>query len=106
MARRGGTATEREGRFGTELVCQLAVQTGDGRTANQPSRIIGINGPRWMLRGTLLGRPAVDAASAAGLGGDPAPGSSCAVASTRCRSVTRCRSTLPPDARRASQPDA
>ncbi len=60
MARRGGTATEREGRFGTELVCQLSVQTNDGKTAQQPSRIIGVNGPRWMLRATFLGRPAVD----------------------------------------------
>ena len=50
MARRGGTATEREGAFGTELVCQLTVQTPDGKTATQPSRIIGINGARWMLR--------------------------------------------------------
>lgn len=65
MARRGGTATEREGVFGPELVCQLTVTTEDGRTATQPSRIIGVNGPRWMLRGTLLGRPAVDPESAA-----------------------------------------
>jgi hypothetical protein len=60
LARRGGTATEREGRFGTELVCELSVQTADGRAANQASRIIGINGPRWMLRGTFLGRPATE----------------------------------------------
>lgn len=65
LARRGGTATEREGRFGTELVCQLSVQTAEGRAANQASRIIGINGPRWMLRGTFLGRPATDPESAA-----------------------------------------
>jgi hypothetical protein len=65
LARRGGTATEREGRFGTELVCQLSVQTADGRAASQASRIIGINGPRWMLRGTFLGRPATDPDSAA-----------------------------------------
>jgi hypothetical protein len=65
LARRGGTATEREGRFGTELVCQLSVQTAEGRAANQASRIIGINGPRWMLRGTFLGRPATDPDSAA-----------------------------------------
>jgi hypothetical protein len=64
MARRGGTATEREGRFGTELVCQLSVQTNDGKTAQQPSRIVGFNGPRWMLRGTFLGRPAVDVENA------------------------------------------
>jgi hypothetical protein len=60
MAQRGGTATEREGRFGTELVCQVQVQRNDGGTAVQPSRIVGINGPRWLLRATFLGRPAVE----------------------------------------------
>jgi len=60
MAQRGGTATEREGRFGTELVCDLPVTRADGQAATQPSRIIGINGERWLLRATLLGRPAVD----------------------------------------------
>ncbi|MFC7497410.1 MULTISPECIES: DUF3710 domain-containing protein [unclassified Nocardioides] len=59
-AQRGGTATEREGRYGTELVCQITVRTDDGKTATQPSRVIGINGPRWMLRATFLGRPAVE----------------------------------------------
>jgi hypothetical protein len=65
MARRGGTATEREGRFGTELVCQLTVQTADGRTGQQPSRIVGINGSRWMVRATFLGKPAVEPETAA-----------------------------------------
>ena len=58
FAQRGGTATEREGRFGPELLCQLTVRTPEGRTGTQLSRVIGINGPRWMLRATLLGRPA------------------------------------------------
>lgn len=66
MAQHGGTASEREGRFGTELVCRLTVRLEDGSTATQPSRIIGINGPRWMLRATLLGRPAVELDDAAG----------------------------------------
>ncbi len=57
FAQRGGTATERRGAFGTELVCQLT-RVQDGRTGVQHSRVIGINGPRWMLRATLLGRPA------------------------------------------------
>jgi hypothetical protein len=56
----GGTATEREGRWGPELVCRVQVRTPDGRTGTQESRIIGVNGPRWMLRATLLGRPATD----------------------------------------------
>ena len=66
MARRGGTATEREGRFGTELVCQLTVKGPDGRTGQQPSRIVGVNGPRWLLRATFLGQPAVDDEGAVG----------------------------------------
>ena len=60
FAQRGGTASESQGRYGTELLCQLTVRTEDGRTATQPSRVVGINGPRWMLRATFLGRPAVE----------------------------------------------
>ncbi|MEV7428963.1 MULTISPECIES: DUF3710 domain-containing protein [unclassified Nocardioides] len=60
MGQRGGTATEVEGRFGTELACQLPVTRPDGQRVVQPSRIIGVNGPRWLLRATLIGRPAVD----------------------------------------------
>ena len=66
VERRGGAWGEREGRWGTELMCQLPVTLPDGESATQVSRIIGINGPRWMLRATLLGRPAVD--------GEVAPG--------------------------------
>ena len=60
FAQRGGTATEQEGRFGTEVHGRLTVQTPDGRTGTQVSRIIGVNGPRWMLRATVLGKPAVE----------------------------------------------
>jgi hypothetical protein len=63
-ARLGGTATEREGRFGTELVCELAVVAPDGSPAQQISRVVGINGPRWLLRATFLGVPAMDPAQA------------------------------------------
>lgn len=57
-ARRGGTATEREGRFGTELVCEVKMTRADGVAGTQTSRVIGINGPRWLLRATFLGEPA------------------------------------------------
>lgn len=59
-ARRGGTATEAEGRFGTELRVEMPVRTQDGQSAVQPSRVLGIEGPRWLLRATLLGRPAME----------------------------------------------
>ncbi|HWM73828.1 MAG TPA: DUF3710 domain-containing protein [Nocardioides sp.] len=60
MAQKGGTATEREGPFGPELVCQMQVKRKEGGTATQPSRIIGINGPRWLLRATFFGKPALE----------------------------------------------
>ena len=60
MEKRGGKATEREGRWGTELVCEMPVKRPDGTEATQPSRIVGINGDRWMLRASFLGRPALD----------------------------------------------
>jgi Protein of unknown function (DUF3710) len=60
ISRHGGTAGEREGRWGTELVCQMQVVLPDGTQAMQPSRIIGVNGARWLLRATFLGQPAVE----------------------------------------------
>jgi hypothetical protein len=61
VAQHGGTATERSGRWGIELVCNMQVLMPDGTQGIQPSRIVGVNGSRWMLRGTFLGRPAVEA---------------------------------------------
>ncbi len=63
--RRGGTATEREGRFGTEVVCEVQVTGKDGAPGRQTSRVIGVNGSRWLLRATLIGEPARDPESAA-----------------------------------------
>lgn len=60
MSQRGGTATEVEGRWGPELACELTRTLTDGRTGRQHSRIIGINGARWMLRATLIGGAARD----------------------------------------------
>jgi hypothetical protein len=60
VSQHGGTATERRGRFGAELVCQMQVVLPDGSQMMQPSRIVGVNGARWLLRGTFLGQPAVE----------------------------------------------
>jgi len=60
FAKRGGTTREREGAYGVELMAALPVTRPDGRAGAQPSRILGIEGPRWLLRATFLGRPAVD----------------------------------------------
>jgi hypothetical protein len=59
VAQMGGTATEVDGPYGTELQVFLTVDLGDGQLASQPSRVVGVSGPRWLLRATLFGRPAV-----------------------------------------------
>lgn len=59
-AQHGGTASPQNGPFGTELNVVMPVQSPDGSAAQQVSRIVGVNGPRWMLRATILGLPAVD----------------------------------------------
>jgi hypothetical protein len=58
--RMGGTATEADGPFGTELVLVVPVQDPEGQIFSQTSRVIGVDGPRWLLRGTVLGRAAVE----------------------------------------------
>ena len=55
---RGGTSSELDGEYGTELQVVVPVQMPDGRTGSQVSRIVGVEGPRWLLRGTFLGKSA------------------------------------------------
>jgi hypothetical protein len=59
-SRMGGTATETDGTFGTELVLVVPVEDPDGQIFSQTSRVIGVDGPRWLLRATVLGRAAVE----------------------------------------------
>lgn len=60
VARHGGTADESEGMWGPELRVVMPVTLPDGQNATQPSRVLGIAGPRWLLRATLFGKPALD----------------------------------------------
>lgn len=59
-ARMGGTATEDDGIFGTELVCVVPIQGPDGQQATQVTRISGFEGPNWLLRATVMGQPAAE----------------------------------------------
>ena len=67
VAAQGGTADEVPGPFGPELLCRLPVRTEDGRTAHQPTRFVGVDGPRWFLRAVFAGHAAHDVAAAAPL---------------------------------------
>lgn len=63
----GGTADEVEGPFGPELRTNLQVKGPDGRAQAQRGRFIGVDGPRWFLRGVLTGDAAVSDEAAAEL---------------------------------------
>ena len=67
VSRQGGSAEEVSGVFGPELVARVPVRTADGRTGHQPSRFVGIDGPRWFLRGVFSGAASHDPAAAAPL---------------------------------------
>jgi hypothetical protein len=67
VARNGGESSEAEGPFGTELRARIIpaepVQGGPGGE-RQPVRFLGVDGPRWFLRGLITG-PAADQADLA-----------------------------------------
>jgi len=60
-SRVGGTATETEGEYGPELRLVVPVRAADGSAATQTSRVVGVQGPRWLLRATYLGALATEA---------------------------------------------
>lgn len=60
ITKQGGTADENVGPLGTELRTKVPVRAQDGTTGVQPARFVGVDGPRWFLRGVLTGRAAVE----------------------------------------------
>jgi len=62
LASQGGTGQEVRGRFGRELTGRIPVQGGF-----QAARFVGVDGPRWFVRGLFIGPAATDQAKAAPL---------------------------------------
>jgi hypothetical protein len=66
IAKQGGTATERDGVFGPELIAEVpVVQGADGSAGMRIARFVGVDGPRWFLRGVIAGEGATDPDAAA-----------------------------------------
>ncbi len=59
IAEQGGLVEDNDGPFGPELSGALPAPGGF-----TPVRFVGVDGPRWFLRGMLVGSPATDEASA------------------------------------------
>lgn len=65
IGKQGGTTTLREGPFGPELVAEIPVAAGQGADGtSRLARFIGVDGPRWFLRGVIAGEGAVNADAA------------------------------------------
>lgn len=62
----GGEVQHRDGTFGPEIVARIPV-TGGEPGATRIARFIGVDGPRWFLRGVVAGRGAVEAEAAAAI---------------------------------------
>lgn len=64
----GGTVEEVDGEFGRELRVQMPVTTPGG-SGTRHVRFVGVDGPRWMIRGTFTGSAAAGGAAAHDLEG-------------------------------------
>ena len=67
MGSQGGQVEEVTGDFGAELVAKLPAGSADGSQGYRVARFIGVDGPRWFLRGVFGGEAALDRGAAAGL---------------------------------------
>ena len=63
----GGTAEVHHGEVGAQLRTRMPSAGPDGRTVFAPATFLGVDGPRWFLRGVLSGRAAIDDDAAAPL---------------------------------------
>jgi hypothetical protein len=66
IARQGGTTTLREGPLGPELVAQIPIASQTATPGStRLARFVGVDGPRWFLRGVIAGEAAVNPDAAA-----------------------------------------
>jgi hypothetical protein len=55
ITKSGGECREEDGPFGTELHARVRTDEPGQRTQTQPVRFLGVDGPRWFLRGVISG---------------------------------------------------
>ncbi|HVX07229.1 DUF3710 domain-containing protein [Humibacter sp.] len=65
IQRQGGRTSERDGVFGPELVAEIPVAQPGVPGETRIARFIGVDGPRWFLRGVIAGDAAIDPGAAA-----------------------------------------
>jgi hypothetical protein len=65
IRQQGGRVEEREGPLGPELLAEVPVQGADGSAGKRLARFVGVDGPRWFLRGVIGGAATADVNAAA-----------------------------------------
>ena len=65
ITKQGGLVDRGVGRVGPELRTRVQVRMPDGSQGTQVMRFIGVDGPRWFLRGVVYGLGAMQADAAA-----------------------------------------
>lgn len=63
VSSQGGLVEEVTGSMGVEV--HAMVKPGDGSAGLSPARFVGVDGPRWFLRGVFMGAAARDSGAAA-----------------------------------------
>lgn len=65
IAKQGGTTSLTVGPFGPELLAQIPVAAQGQPTSTRLARFVGVDGPRWFLRGVIAGNAATNRDAAA-----------------------------------------
>jgi len=65
IEKQGGRTKPIDGPFGPEVLAQIPTVLQGGEGSTRIARFVGVDGPRWFLRGVIAGRGAVDRAAAA-----------------------------------------
>lgn len=65
VSSQGGRVEEREGPLGAELLAEVPTADESGKQSMRLARFVGVDGPRWFLRGVIGGRAAAEPEAAA-----------------------------------------
>jgi hypothetical protein len=65
IARQGGTTSISDGPLGPEIRAEIPAPPGSEPAVTRIARFIGVDGPRWFLRGVISGQALADPAAAA-----------------------------------------
>ena len=67
VRRQGGQVDIKDGPFGRQLISRVPAELPDGRKGFRIARFVGVDGPRWFVRGVFSGKAVLPGESATAL---------------------------------------